>query len=53
MAKAKLKIKVKQVENVLIFKSKDDINLLAYHLVKTIDSLNVAGGTKAFLIEKL
>ncbi len=49
MAKAKLKIKVKQVENILIFKTKDDINLLAYHLVKTIDSLNVADKTRDYI----
>lgn len=49
MAKAKLKIKVKQVENVLIFKAKDDIDLLAYHLVKTIDSLNVADKTRDYI----
>lgn len=49
MAKAKLKIKVKQVENILIFKTKDDINLLAYYLVKTIDSLNVADKTRDYI----
>lgn len=41
--KYKLKIKVKQVENVLIFKTKEDIDLVVYSFVKSIEELYKTG----------